>query len=191
MDSTLGGLVHFHSGVTFLHLWVFLSSDPFVFPHHICTPRSAPLFRHALQRSLIYRCPSVADEDTDFRTRVDNELYILFIWFKSDRSWRTRKPRYSGSASRKDVDECEIFEMRPEMSSMPPLWPGHVGLHRCCHLTTWIQSGCVQMDYDLTGWMQKNKEWMRQQQVSSKSPICSKQQEKIKTPIPRIPPPLY
>lgn len=33
MDSALGGLVHFHFGVTVLHLSVFLSSDPFMFAH--------------------------------------------------------------------------------------------------------------------------------------------------------------
>lgn len=36
--------------------------------------------------------------------------YILFIWFKSDRSLRTWKPRCSSSACREDSDECETWD---------------------------------------------------------------------------------
>lgn len=83
VDSTLGGLVHFQSGATFLHLSVFLSSDPFIFPHHACTPSSAPLSRHV--KSLMHRCPSVADENKMQRQCLNGGHWR--VWDLWDETW--------------------------------------------------------------------------------------------------------
>lgn len=63
--------------------------------HIMFAGRALLHFSDVLQKSLIYRCSSVADEYMDLRIRADNEFDILFIWFKSDRSLRIWKPRFS------------------------------------------------------------------------------------------------